>query len=97
MEIVSQIGLKAQKICIQTTVIGIISFKQQINGFLDNPGHCIWQPFMFSSQPIQDFLARKMSHDFSSLLQVTRYWRYVADAYKDMANEGSDMQNVGIL
>ena len=27
MEIVSQIGLKAQKICIKTTVIGIISLK----------------------------------------------------------------------
>ena len=26
--------------------------------------------------------------DFSPLLQVAQYWRYLADAYKDMAHEG---------
>ena len=57
MEVDSQMSLKAQKRCIKTTVIGIISLKTTIICcFFYNPGHRIWQPFLISSKPILDFL-----------------------------------------
>ena len=56
MEIASQIGLKAPKRCIKTTVIEIISLKTTHVWLFDNPGDRTWQPFLVSSQPILDFL-----------------------------------------
>ena len=56
MENASQIGLKALKRCITTTVIGIISLKTKNIWLFYNRGQRTWQPFLVGSQPILDFL-----------------------------------------
>ena len=56
IEIASQIGLKAQKRYIKTTVPGINSLKTTQIWLFDNPGDHTWQPFLVSSQQIFVFL-----------------------------------------
>ena len=58
IEVASQISLKAQKRCIKTLVIWIISLKTTniYIYFFNNSGDRIWQPLLVSSQPILDFL-----------------------------------------
>ena len=66
MEVASQIGLKAQKKCIKTLVVGINSLKTRhiCFFFFYNSRGRTWQQLLVSSQPILDFL-QPCSQDFS--------------------------------
>ena len=56
MEVARQIGLKVQKRCINTLVIGRISLKTRNICVFKYSGDRIWQPLLVSSQPILEFL-----------------------------------------
>ena len=77
MEVASQIGLKAQKRCIKTLVIGIISFKTRnihIYIFFNNLWDRTWQPLLVSSQPILDFLDRwHLTFDMWNMTPIKQY------------------------